>query len=65
MESPSGADVVVEDADDETRIGLRQARAGFASCYCLIDRKQIRELVIVAGRKPYILIAITPTCSYY
>ena len=40
MESPRGADVVVEDTDDETagaRIGLRQARTGSADCYCLIS----------------------------
>ena len=59
MESSNGADVVVEDAEDETRDGAwsgpRQARAGFASCNCLIDKK-LRELVILAGHKPSILL---------
>lgn len=48
MESPSGADVLAEDAEDETVvrdrawIGLRQARADFATCCRMI------ELVFVA-----------------
>ena len=48
MESPSGADVVAEGAEDETAargmglwIGLRQARAGFASCSCIISDERV------------------------
>ena len=46
MESPSGVDVGSGGCGrrdyrmrDGARIGLRQARAGFASCYCWFDEE--------------------------
>ena len=39
MRTPVARDVVVEDAEDEARIGLRQARAASTSWYFWFDRK--------------------------